>query len=174
MAEALLITKADIQETWHLGKNLNNDRIDPHILRAQQSDLKPFLTDALYRDFITNVGDQKYVDLLNGKEYDYLGQTIFFNGVKPLLAAWAYARIIGNNQVFVGRGGVTSKTTEQSEQHLNSLVQQRDRDAQSEAIRLQQEVFNFLDQNRAVYPLWENSFVPGDSPTRQSMRFTKV
>ena len=173
MAEALLITKAEILETWHMGKNLNDDRIEPHILRAQQSDLKPFLGDALYYDFVTNVGSAKYVELLNGVEYLYYGKTIFFNGVKPLLAAWSYARIIGNNQVFVGRGGVTSKTTEESEQHPNSLVQQRDRDAQSEAIRLQNEVYNYLDKNRTKYPLFETD-ISQDSPTRMSMRFTKA
>jgi len=171
--EAQLITKTEILETWHLGKNLNDDRINPHILRAQQSDLKPMLGDALYYDFVTNVADAKYVNLLNGVTYSYQNETIFFNGVKPLLAAWSYARIIGNNQVFVGRGGVTSKTTEESEQHPNSLVQQRDRDAQSEALRLQNEVWHYLDQNRTIYPLYGRG-VDMDSPVRQSMRFTKV
>ena len=173
MAETQLITKADILETWHMGKNLNDDRINPNILRAQQSDLKPFLGDALYHDFITNLTDPKYQDLLNGKEYNLDGNTIFFNGVKPLLAAWSYARIIGNNQVFVSRGGVTGKVTENSDAQPNPLVQQRDRDAKSEALRLQYEVYNFLDQNNATYLFWTKG-VSQDSPTYQSMKFTKV
>jgi len=173
MAEILLIGKPDILETWWIGKNLDDGRINPHILRAQQSDLKPFLGDALYHDFVTNVVDPKYQELLNGVEYNLQGETIFFNGVKPLLAAWAYARVVGNNQVFTTRGGVTVKDTEESTQHPNTLVQQRDRDAQSEALRLQHEVYNYLNQNRTKYPLYGRG-IDQDSATKQSMRFTKV
>ena len=173
MAEAALITKTDITKYWHMGKNLNDDRINPHILRAQQAELKPFLGDALYFDFVTNMSEDKYVTLLNGGEYEYQNNTVFFGGAKPLLAAWAYSRIVGNNQIFVGRGGVTMKDTEESTQHPNPLVQQRDRDAQSEAIRLQHELWLFLDQNRTTYPLYGRG-VDSNTPTGESFRFTKV
>ena len=58
MAESTIITKDNIRETWsNFDKNLKNDQVDPFILKAQQSDLKPFLGDVLYFDFLENITD---------------------------------------------------------------------------------------------------------------------
>lgn len=173
MAEITIIAKTDINGFFPIGKNLNDERVDPHILRAQQAELKPFLGDEMYYDFIENIGTPENQRLFDGGEYVEQGGTIYFSGVKALLSAWSYSRIIKNNQVFVTRGGVTSKDTEQSEQHLNSMVQQRSRDAASAAIRIQHEIALFIDKNRDDYPLWQRS-TSTNAPTRTAFKMTRV
>ena len=153
--EQLLIQANDIREFWQLGKNIPDERVSPHILRAQQSDLKPFLGEELYYDFINNLTDQKYQDLLKGKEYiNGNGNTVFFSGVKPMLAAYAYARIKKNADDFLTRAGNKYKETTESSipPHIRNI--NKAREAESDAIRLQQEVFDFLVFFGETYPLW--------------------
>lgn len=174
MAETALITKSDILSFYPIGKNINSERVDPHILRAQQSELKSFLGDALYFDFVTNVTDAKYVDLLNGVNYENDGHTVFFGGVKPLLASWSYARIEKKNSVFVTRGGNVKKETEESIQMTNNEIDAEKSSSESEAIRLQKEVWVFLDTNRTTYPLFD-TFVTGQNrPKKTSMEIKRV
>lgn len=174
MAETLLIKQADILKFYPIGHNVGSKRVDPHILRAQQSDLKPFLGDALYFDFITNVTTTKYVNLLNGVTYENDGHNIFFNGVKPLLASWAYARIEKKNSIFVTRGGNVKKETDQSTQMTNAEIDAEKTSAESEALRLQREVWTFLDQNRTTYPLFDTFVTGQETPRRTSLTITKV
>jgi hypothetical protein len=156
MAEATIITVADIKVLWSsLDKNFTQAKVDPYILRAQQTELKDLLGPALYYDFVTNITDAKYVDLLNGVEYVYEGHTIFFGGVKPYLAALSYGRILSNINISVGRASVVDKDNEQSAPHDNAIIQTRGREAKSEGLRLQAEVLQFLDQNRDTYTLWQ-------------------
>ena len=174
MAETLLITKEDIKSFYPIGKNLDNGRVDPHILRAQQSDLKPFLGDALYRDFVTDVAVAKYVTLLDGGEYTNDGHTIFFGGVKPLLASWAYARIQKANPVHVTRGGNVRKETEQSVNLSSAETDAEKTLAESEALRLQSEVYTYLDSNRDTYTLFDVYVTGQNAPKRMSLNITKV
>lgn len=174
MAETALITKADILEFYPIGKNINSERVDPHIIRAQQSELKSFLGDALYYDVVTNPATVPNAKLLNGGEYTNDTHTIFFSGVKALLASWAYARIEKKNSVFVTRGGNVKKETEESIQMTNNEIDAEKSSAESEAIRLQKEVWVFLDTNRTTYPLFE-TFVTGQNrPKKTSMEIKRV
>lgn len=172
--ETLLITPDDIRQYYSLGKNMSGERVEPHILRAQQSDLKPFLGQVLYWDIFDKPTEPKYIELLEGTEYTLEGKTVFFGGINQLLASWAYARVMHNNNDFVTRGGNKSKATPESEAMGNPITQTRMREAESEAIRLQGEAFVFLDENRTVYDLWDKYVTSTDSPTRQSMNITKV
>ncbi len=173
MAETTIITKDNIRETWaNFDKNFKDAQVDPFILKAQRSDLKPFLGDALYFDFVENITDTNYVDLLDGTTYIYQGNTIYFNGIKPMLAAYSYARTLKNIDINVGRGSVVSKDTEQSEKHENSIIYRRHTEAKSEALRLQNELEQFLDTKKTDYPLWRvnaNSVIK-----RTSFRVLKV
>ena len=156
MAEATIITVDEIRVLWSsLDKNFTQEKINPFILRAQQSELKTLLGPALYFDFISNIGDAKYVNLLDGEEYIYQGNTIFFGGVKPYLAALSFGRILSDININVGRASVVDKTTEESQVHTNTIIQTRSREAKSEALRLQAELLQFLDENRSTYSLFQ-------------------
>tara|TARA_R110002096_G_scaffold217142_4_gene405183 strand:+ start:13878 stop:14420 length:543 start_codon:yes stop_codon:yes gene_type:complete len=174
MAETTIITKADIQVLWsNLDKNFTEAKLSPYILRSQQTELKTLLGDSLYYDFVSNITIQKYIDLLDGVEYSYQGNTIFFGGVKPYLAALSFGRIISNINVSVGTASVTDKATEQSTPHDNAIIQTRGREAKSEALRLQSELLQFLDEKRSTYPLFQ-SRESSEQDHDTSMKITSV
>ena len=54
------------------------------------------------------------------------------------------------------RGGLKRKLTEQSENEDDSQINQETRDARSEAVRLENETNEYLDQERSNYPNWNN------------------
>ena len=150
-----IITKSDVLEFWpQMDKNFKEDELEPYTLRAQQADLKRFLGPALYFDFITNPEATNNVALFQGTTYDFQGNTIFFEGVRPLLVAYTFSRVVSNVDISVGRAAVVQKENEQSIPHPNAIIQTRSREVKSEALRLQEETRQFLDQERSDYPLW--------------------
>ena len=151
-----IIDKTDILEFWsQMDKNMKEDKIKPYTLRAQQSEFKNFLGPALYYDFITDFEGVNNQTLFNGTEYEFQGNTIFFEGLRPYLCALSFSRIVSNINISVGRANVVAKDTEQSTPHPNAIIQTRSREAKSEALRLQEEARQFLDQQRSDYPLWQ-------------------
>lgn len=173
MSEALLVTREDVREFWAITKNMNVDRINPYILRAQQRDLKPFLGDALYFDMIEHLTDQKYVDLLNGVAYETNGHTIYFGGVKPLLCAYAYATLINENPIHITRAGNKNKKDDNSTEIAGNTIGVKSNEADSEGLRLQEETRRFLNDKKSDYPLFEKGSY-GNTPKRTTLSLTKV
>ena len=64
------------------------------------------------------------------------------------------------------------ETTESTPQEQN-ITNGRAQEAESEAIRIQDDVWNFLDQNRNTYPLWRIR-APINAPKTTSFRISKV
>lgn len=169
-----IIQKIDILEFWpQMDKNFKQDKLDPYILRAQQGDLKRFLGPALYFDFITNPDTPTNKALFEGTTYDFEGNEIFFEGVRPLLVAYSFSRIVSNVDISVARSSVVQKDNEQSTPHPNAIIQERSREVKSEALRLQEETRQFLEQERNDYPLWNRR--EDDSADRDtSLGMTRV
>jgi hypothetical protein len=173
MSERILVTRNDIEDFFPIGKNVDNARLLQHVLRAQQSDLKPWIGSELYFQFVENFTDAIYQKLYNGGSYEYQGNNIYFGGIRQLLCSWAYARIYEANTDFVGRGGNTRKETEESTGQEQTITNIRSSEAESEALRLQAEMSRFLDQNSSDYPLWSRA-QNAEAQQRTSMRITKV
>ena len=174
MAEELLISKADILGFWpQLDINTLDQKVESYILRSQQSDLKPILGPALYYDVSTNpeVGDN--IELINGVDYEFNNNTIFFGGIKPTLAAWVYSRIMLNINMNVARASVVDKTTDQSTPHDIALIKQRSREADSEAIRLREELIQYLREHPDLYPLYGQR-VDQSADTKTSFKISRV
>lgn len=162
MAEQRIISKVDINEFFQLDSNIDDSRINPHILRAQQAELKPVLGDALYYAFIedydgTNFQDQRFIDLFEGAIYqDSKGNPIYFNGVRPLLSSWSFSRVVGANKIFITRSGnVQQINPEESENLEDNQIRLYKREARSEAIRLEGELILFLQANKETYPEYQ-------------------
>ena len=169
-----IITKIDILEFWpQMDKNFKEDKLDPYILRAQQGDLKRFLGPALYYDFISNPSAPNNEALFEGTTYQFQGNTIFFEGVRPLLVAYTFARVVSNVDISVGRAAVVQKENEQSVPHPNAIIQGRSREVKSEALRLQEETRQFLEQERSDYPLW-NQRTDDSADDDTSLKMTRV
>jgi hypothetical protein len=162
MIEKPLISQDDVKKFFSLAE-IPDGRFDPHILRAQELDLKPVLNDALYYDFITKVDDTNddmyadYQTLLLGGAYIYDGQTIEFPGIKPMLCSYAMARFLPANPINITRYGVVTKVNPQSAPvdpaALRLLVNQ----INSDGLAYQTQVTKFLSQNVATYPLYNTS-----------------
>jgi hypothetical protein len=157
-AETLLITRTDILEYYHIGKNIPDSRLNPLILRAQQSDLKDFIGAAMYHELFESPSDPNIVALLDGVEFENSNNdTVFFGGLKQLLSVYSYRRLVQKDSVFVTRGGVKSKITEESEQETDGQINQEARNARGDAGRLEGEAWEYLDENRDKYPLWDQA-----------------
>ena len=177
--EALIITQDDISAQYPLSKNLNDDRINPYILRAQQADLKPILGTYFYYEFIEGftelpTPEVRWVELFEGVVYEWqTGQPEYFNGIKPMLIAFAYARIVDNNSNHVTRGGNVTKSTDESLPVVSAVKNAMNMDAESDAYRYKADLLRFLDKKRTVYPEYGRSPIQGDG-WKTGFNFTKV
>lgn len=96
MADVLLIDRDDVM-MWRPVSTVIDETLDltPYIREAQDIDIRPTLGDALYYDMLTNVSQQKYVDLLGGIDYtDSANNTVSFRGLKAALSYFFWARYI--------------------------------------------------------------------------------
>lgn len=153
----ILINADDIRAYKPLSLNVDEtDRIDQYIREAQVMDLKPLLGRQLYYDFIENVADAKYQDLLNGLEYDDEdGVTVQFEGIKPILVYYSFARILqyyGSNPT---RFGLVKKLAENSEPLSMKEIQAMISQAKGGAVAYHDELFRFLDENNETYEFWK-------------------
>lgn len=157
---ALLIKNSDFDDYRPVSENFVQKKMDTWIREAQVADIRPILGDAFYQDFITkfdNTGASEYNDyqnLLNGTTYTYNSQTIKFEGVKPCLVYYAYARMIKSQQVNVAPHSVVQKLTPQSQPVSASMIKIQVDDALSMAGVYQNEILQFLDTEQSTYPLW--------------------
>jgi hypothetical protein len=152
--EQILITKDELEKYHSISRNLNQTRIEMEIRSAQQSDVKLFLGDALYFDMVENYDSVKYQTLLNGGTYTYQTYSIYFSGVKQLIAAYAYGRLVANNTMRVTNKGNKNKLDVNSTEVSNSYRNVKATEGTSEALRIQRELWQFLDDDPTTYPLF--------------------
>lgn len=175
MKMELLITLNDFAGLVDLSSNINPERrVNTHIKNAQKFDLGLMLGDALLYDFVKYIriyrdaitvdpdhvatpDEQKYLDLLNGKIYPFKGNDIYFEGVKPALVYYSYARILVNQNVHTTANGINKKLNQYSETVEEKEIFRLKTDAESAAWGYMNDVKNFLNANKNLYPLWLRS-----------------
>jgi len=157
---ATLITKTDILNYWPLSLNIDDARVNPWIEKAEYNRLSATLSPELFfalKEATITPGD-RFDKLLNGDKYVDAGNyERYFEGVKPLLAAYSFAYIIENNAVHVTRGGVNRKAGEQTENTTTRENNDRGQFAYSEAIRLEGEFYKYLTAKTGVYPEYQGT-----------------
>jgi hypothetical protein len=174
-----LITKTDIL-TFRPTADLDEGRIKPFILEAQRLDLKPVLNDALYYDFVLKfdaIADPMYTvyqELLSGKEYSYNGDTIYFDGVKPMLAYFSLARFVVSSPVNITRLGIVTKLNAQSEPADAAMIKAVVNELRSAAIGYQHQVIQFLETKASTYPLYSSGGGSENIGTRNSFNFFRL
>jgi hypothetical protein len=94
----LLISPSDIRKYRTLSINIQDERIDPFILEAQEFDLRKVCGDVFYEKLVEEISPANYPEL---KE-QYEGFLIYKT----------YARLLRHNQVNVTAAGVVYKTNE--------------------------------------------------------------
>ena len=160
MAETQLITLSDVQAFRRVDVKFDTNRFNTFVTEVQRKNLRNLLKDALYYDFmISDRTTGVYADLLNGKSYQYSGQTIQFYGVKPALCYWWLAVAAREGDLFMSNYGAV--------QFVNNPQQHFETSKEKERIAVQymetaqnyaNDITKFLNQNSSLYPLWATDF----------------
>ncbi len=162
MIKNRLITLEDLKEIRPLAE-LDGARWEQYCQEAQDQELRPILGDGLFYDLMTkfsNTGDAMYSayrNLINGTSYTLDGQTIYFDGLKPMLGYFTLARFIQNNPVNITRFGVVTKVVAQSQNVDAQVLRQVVNELRSNAVTYVNQVTTFLEQNQTTYPLYNGS-----------------
>ena len=162
MSKRILITLNDIK-TYRPTAELEGVRWEPSATEAQDLDLRPVLGDGLYYDFMEewhDSGDDMYAhyqNLLNGTTYTLNGQTVYFDGIKPMLVYYTLARFIQNNPIHITRFGVVTKIVAQSTPADPQILRQLVNEMRSNAMTYKNQVDTYLLQNSSTFTLYKGS-----------------
>lgn len=160
MSQTLLISLSDIQQYRSITANLDATKsLEPYILDAQEFDLRVFLGEQLWIDFLEDFEASpsltKYADLFNGTTYTYSGRKWKHEGLKAVLVHYTYYRYVLNSQIQSTKFGLVVKKNEFSDPAPENKIARIANQAKSAAITYQERVKLFLDFNYATYPLWK-------------------
>jgi hypothetical protein len=160
----LLLSTATFQQFEDISLNIKPERLNAYIKKAQELDLKPFLSPAFYYELLKcfdadgqlkENAPLQYQNLFNGCEYtDTWGHIISYDGMIPMLVYFTFARFIEGNSVFYTATGPVIKQYDNaqavSQQDVVKLVQQQRSIANAYASNVEK----FLLDNQDQYPLW--------------------
>lgn len=162
MDKRVLITLQDLKNLRPTAE-LDGSRWEPFALESQDQDLRPILGDGLYYDFMNkwhSTGDAMYAsyqNLLNGVAYTYNGQTIYFDGIKPMLGYFTLARFVQNNPVNITRFGIVTKVTPQSQSVDPQIIRQVVNELRSNALTYKNQLDQYLLENQSTFTLYIGS-----------------
>lgn len=170
----MLINEQDIRQYKRLAENIPFADLEPYVQESGQHDIRPFLNSCgndLWYDMNANSTATRYQNLLNGTTYtNQAGNTVQFNGLKPALVYYAYARYLAAADVQVTRMGIRRKASEHStpvdDKRLQTLIEQ----ARSMGADYLEQARQFLNHHPADYPLWQGTT---NSP-KGSIRITAI
>lgn len=162
MDKRVLVTLSDLKQLRPLAE-LDGSRWEQFAVEAQDQDLRPILGDGLYYDFMNEVFDtgddmySHYQNLLNGVAWTYNGQTVYFDGLKPMVGYFTLARFVQNNSVNITRYGVVTKVVPQSAPADSQIIKQVVNELRSNAITYKNQVDTYLLNNQTTYTLYIGS-----------------
>lgn len=154
-----LININDIKEYKSISSNINTIKeLDPYILDAQDFDLRKFMGESFYLDFIDDFNASpsldKYSDLWNGQEYEYGGFRYKHEGLKAILIHHSYARYLSNANVTSTPYGIVAKTNQYSEKADEKTMARLIQQARSSATVFEERVEKYLNWHSSDFPLW--------------------
>lgn len=154
-----LISFADFLEYLPIPESLESDaRLPTAILNIQRGLLVDLLGNALYTDMLSNRTEQKYLDLLSGKDYtNSSGYTVRFFGIKPCLVWWAYAEFMRAARVQLTKSGPKVNAVSESENASEEQYLQELQNSNENAARYASECADFLASNSSTYPQYSTS-----------------
>ncbi|MDX1699874.1 MAG: hypothetical protein R3250_04605 [Melioribacteraceae bacterium] len=158
-----MVTKTEIRGYVPIDNQLQENRLQPLILRAQRENLRDLLGDALYYDLFDNVTDinniaSPYDDLVNGVAYEYDGDAIQYYGLKPFISFQVATYLLEENDLFIGNTGnhaYNSDPQDLRERMSGSQKRLIVSNYQSSSVQYQNDIIKFLNEKDSDYPLWE-------------------
>jgi len=152
----MLIEVTDIKTYQQFPLTDDSERkVEPMILEAEKFDIEPQLGKSLYRDMVENIQSQKYQDLLIGKEYENCdGELVKFEGLKPAICYYAYARLVERDPVMT-EYGLRRKITPYGQPPDAQTLKSTINTLRSGAANYMVDVIEFLNTNKETYPFWK-------------------
>lgn len=160
----MLITLEQIRQFKGITLNLNTAKqLDPYIQEAEEFDIRPFLGEQLYIDFLEDfesspsLQNTYYADLYNGSTYTYQGDKYKHEGLIAVMAYRVWARFVNYQNVNSTKYGIVKKTNDFSEPASDKTISRIVGQAQSGAVMYQERVKLYLDHHSDNIPKWKCS-----------------
>lgn len=157
MAETALINITDIQTIRRIDPKIAADKVAVFCNDIQRKNLRGLLGDALYYAFMADSRAAGiYKELLDGKSYEYDGNTIQYYGLKPALIYWWLALATREGELFLSDHGAV-QFVDNPQQNFES-AKSKEQIAVSYMETAQgyaNDVIKYLNTNAATYPLWK-------------------
>lgn len=178
-SETYLINEDDFTRFKLLSANIGQEVINQAILDAQWLDLRPWMSDAFFFDFISKFDDSgdaqfaNYQNLLNGSTYTRDGNTVRHKGLIPVVVYFSYGRLLAEVGLSVSKSGVHRKDTAESSRIDGVEMRKHEQEAKAKAMSYLNSAEVFLDEEIDKYPLFRE---PRDINNRAyvGFNFTKV
>lgn len=167
----MLINKTEIAKHREVARNVRDDKINPFIEDAELLDLKPLLGNKLYMALTTNYTDQRFIDLLEPKEFEVDGVPYKHQGLMKVLSIFAYARYIIQGSFTDTAFGFVQKSNQDSTPVSESSkrnIYQQDRQT---ATSYFSDISLYLSYNVSRYPEWKSNC---STTPKRNFRISKI
>jgi len=161
----VILTQSNVQEYRNISNNFNQERFNAFAFEVQQTQLRELLRDplytALYNDLSETTGQptaQKYVDLVDGKEYELDNDTIIYYGLRPFLAYhWLALNVREGDYFQADYGNIQFQDNPQDNMtKINQKTIDRINSAYFKNVTsYRNNIVEFLNENDSTYPEWE-------------------
>jgi len=155
----LLININDIAKYRQMSKGIATDKVDQFIREAQEVDFGGIVSAKFYNDIVKNWQNTNYQELLTGAEYVYEDYDYRFEGLKAVLAYFAYGRILTFGNSSAMPHDFVQKTNEWSDPI--STAQRRDMrdECRQIARKYWDDCLHYLKAKEDEFPNWDGSCV---------------
>jgi len=157
MAEVSLITITDVQAYRKIDPKFNQAKFDAFVRDIQRKNLRSLLGSALYYAFMNDDRTSGvYADLLNGKVYEYQGETIEYYGLKPYLCFLWLSIAAREGDLFLTNYGSVQFVNNQQQSFETAKEKEKIAAGYMETAQgYENDVIKFLNENSSDFPLWE-------------------
>lgn len=170
MAQVYLIDRYIIATYFQLSEFGEDDALLlPHIVTAQNLDIKPALGSIFFTDLIANYLEANYQKLLKGDSYTYDGESYEFAGLEPAIAAYTMARRRRGSNVVDSPFGLVTKESTFSQPADPKAVAASIAEAQEMGVGYLNQVIEYLNHKAADFPKWA---VACDGNLKKTRRFS--
>lgn len=168
--EALLINKTDLSDFKQISRALQVDKADEYIREAQSYDLPELLGVPFLFDVVANRQQPRYQKLIHGGTWLEDGVQYSFNGLRAVIAYFAYSRLVLTVDAVNSPFGMNRKLQPDSEpisfsekKDIRTMSIQSANHEWSMCVR-------FIEANKSDYPLFGN----GCKHIKRTLKIDKI
>lgn len=171
----VLITLSDIRQYCKdVSTHLDDNAVNPYIIEAQVVELRNLLGVRFFNVFLSKIDEDRMQELLNGRTYQVDGVEINYQGLKPVIAYHAYARLVQKHAMQVTRFGLVQKESEYSSSIDAKAVATHATDARTTARVYEDDFRMFIEENKSTYPEWDARCKSDGPKSNKSIRISAI